>query len=68
MGLIDMAVSRGVYIEYNCQYRLPPIELWRNIREDKKVIGVNGHSVDEAGRFLDEIARGVPPTTSGGLN
>lgn len=64
--LIELAVANNLWIEYNVKYHTPPNELWSSIPRDKRVVGLNGHSVPEVltifnkyGTRMDVIQRRV---------
>jgi histidinol phosphatase-like PHP family hydrolase len=49
--ILEIAISKGIYIEQNLREGLPPSELINKIPSDRKVIGYDAHSVDEL-KFL----------------
>ena len=45
--LLHLAIQQGVYVEYNIKYGLPPVNVQLQIPPQRKVLGVDGHSVKE---------------------
>jgi len=53
--LLDLAIQQGVYVEYNIKYGLPPVNVQPKIPPQRKVLGVDGHSVKELKERNPEI-------------
>lgn len=53
--LLDLAIHQGVYVEYNIKYGLPPVNLQHLIPPQRKVLGIDGHSVKDLKERNEEI-------------